>query len=116
MTTDVILENLDLGQRMVIDTKFTSIYTRSNYREQTLRSGYLYQIYAYLRSQVDDSDTLARLASGLLLHPSIGETVDESVVIQGHYIRFATVDLAASSREIRDQLMRMIKPDPRCTS
>lgn len=116
MTTDVILENLDLGQRLVIDTKFTSIYTKSNYREKTLRSGYLYQIYAYLRSQVDDSDPIARLASGLLLHPAIGETVDESVVIQGHYIRFATVDLAASSREIRDQLMKMIMPDPRCTS
>lgn len=114
MTVDMILENLDLGQRMVIDTKFTSIYTKSNYRDETLRSGYLYQIYAYLRSQVSDSDILAQSASGLLLHPAIGGTVDESVVIQGHYIRFATVDLAASSREIRDQLLRMIKPDPRC--
>jgi len=27
--------------------------------------------------------------------------VDETVVIQGHEIRFVTVDLAASAREIR---------------
>ena len=51
-------------------------------------------------------------ASGLLLHPSIGKMVDESVVIQGHAIRFATVDLGATASEIRKQLLRVVKfPD-----
>ena len=77
------------------------------YREDTLRSGYLYQIYAYLRSQVGRGDALADCASGLLLHPSVGDTVDETVAIQGHSIRFATVDLTASPGEIRTQLLRL---------
>ena len=46
------------GRRIVIDTKFTSIVTAGWYREETLRSGYVYQIYAYLRSQVGRGDTL----------------------------------------------------------
>lgn len=107
MRTDVVLDHAPSGRRIVIDTKFTSIVTSGWYREGTLRSGYVYQIYAYLRSQVGRGDPMADGASGLLLHPSVGTTVDETVVIQGHSIRFATVDLAASSREIRSQLLNL---------
>ncbi|MEB3186171.1 MAG: 5-methylcytosine-specific restriction endonuclease system specificity protein McrC [bacterium] len=110
MRTDVVLDHPATGQRWVIDTKFTSLLARGWYREQTLRSGYLYQIYAYLRSQVGGGDALAERASGLLLHPAIGQMVDESVVIQGHRIRFATVDLTASLAEIRSQLLRFFEP------
>jgi 5-methylcytosine-specific restriction enzyme subunit McrC len=107
MRTDVILDHPASGQRIVIDTKFASIVTTGWYREETLRSGYVYQIYAYLRSQVGRGDLLADGASGLLLHPAIGQTVDETVVIQGQAIRFATVDLAAASAEIRKQLLHL---------
>lgn len=110
MKTDVVLDQVDAGRRIVIDTKFTSIVTKGWYREESLRSGYIYQIYAYLRSQVGLGDPLADRASGLLLHPSICAVVDETVVIQGHHIRFATVDLTASATEIRSQLIRF--PDP----
>ncbi len=107
MRTDVVLDHLESGRRIVIDTKFTSIVTAGWHREETLRSGYVYQIYAYLRSQVGRGDQLADSASGMLLHPSVGDMVDETVVIQGQGIRFATVDLAAPSSEIRAQLLRL---------
>jgi len=107
MRTDVVLDHPISGCRIVIDTKFTSIVTNGWYREETLRSGYVYQIYAYLRSQVGRGDALADYASGLLLHPAIGQMVDETVVIQGHQIRFATVDLATDPTEIRLQLLRL---------
>lgn len=109
MRTDITLNHVQRGQRIVIDTKFTSIVTKGWYREESLRSGYIYQIYAYLRSQVGNGDPLAEHASGLLLHPSIGEGVDESVVIQGHKIRFATVDLADTADKIRAQLLRVVE-------
>lgn len=105
MRTDIVLDDPSSGRRIVIDTKFTSIVTTGWYREETLRSGYLYQIYAYLHSQVACGDTFADSASGLLLHPAIGLMVDEEVVIQGHAIRFATVDLSASAADIRNQLI-----------
>ncbi len=96
-----------LARRIVIDTKFTSIVTSGWFREETLRSGYIYQIYAYLRSQEGQGDALADHASGLLLHPSVGDDIDETVSIQGHRIRFATVDLTASTAEIRETLLAM---------
>ncbi|MFM5186285.1 5-methylcytosine-specific restriction endonuclease system specificity protein McrC [Aeromonas veronii] len=112
MRTDIILDHSDAGRRIVIDTKFNSVVKRGWYREETLRSGYLYQIYAYLRSQEGKGDPLAQNASGLLLHPSVGYMVNEAVVIQNHEIRFATVDLGSSAREIREQLLQVLAFPP----
>jgi 5-methylcytosine-specific restriction enzyme subunit McrC len=109
MQTDIVLDHNGSGRRIVIDTKFTSIVTRGRFREESLRSGYVYQIYAYLRSQEGDGDPLSDRASGLLLHPSINEMVDESVVIQGHELRFATVDLGEKGSEIRRQLLQVVR-------
>ena len=106
MRTDIVLDHAGSGRRIVIDTKFTSVLVEGWYREDTLRSGYIYQIYAYLRSQEGSGDVLADRAAGLLLHPSVGLSVDETVVIQGHAIRFATVDLGASASVIRERLRR----------
>jgi 5-methylcytosine-specific restriction enzyme subunit McrC len=109
MRTDIILDHPGARRRIVIDTKFNSVVTSGWYREETLRSGYVYQIYAYLRSQEGKGDPLAANASGLLLHPSVGDMVNESVVIQGHEIRFATVDLGAKAKEIRAQLLQVLE-------
>jgi 5-methylcytosine-specific restriction enzyme subunit McrC len=62
-----------------------------------------------LRSQEGNGDWLAEKASGLLLHPSVGDMVNESVVIQNHEIRFATVDLGATAKEIRQQLLEVLE-------
>jgi 5-methylcytosine-specific restriction enzyme subunit McrC len=112
MRTDIALENAGTGQCLVIDTKFTRILTAGWYRDESLRSGYLYQMYAYLRSQVGCGDLMRDRASGLLLHPAVGCDVDETVVIQGHAIRFATVDLTGRPQEIRDRLLGLAKPPP----
>lgn len=107
MQTDVVLDDALATRRIVIDTKFTSIVTTGWRRETTLRSGYLYQIYSYIRSQAGRSDPLADNAEGLLLHPAIGEMFDEAVSLHGHLIRFATVDLSADSEAIREQLLKL---------
>jgi 5-methylcytosine-specific restriction enzyme subunit McrC len=110
MRTDIVLTHRPSSRRIVIDTKFNSILTSGWHKHETLRSGYLYQIYAYLRSQAGRGDPLADTASGLLLHPAIDQMLDEAVTIQGHVLRFATVNLAASPSEIRDQLLSVIQP------
>jgi 5-methylcytosine-specific restriction enzyme subunit McrC len=91
----------------VIDTKFTSILTKGWHREESLKSGHIYQIYAYLRSQEQPGDPACagNRASGMLLHPAIDQHVDESVTIQGHRIRFVTVDLSAKPGSIRRALL-----------
>ncbi len=52
---------------------------------------------------------MADTARGLLLHLAIGTMNKETVVIQGHAIRFATVDLAAPASVIREQLLDVCK-------
>jgi 5-methylcytosine-specific restriction enzyme subunit McrC len=105
MRTDIMLDHVPTRRRIVIDTKFTSILTKGWYRDETLKSGYVYQIYAYLLSQTGQGDAYADCAGGLLLHPAVQAHIDETVVIQHHPIRFATVDLAAKSSEIKAQLL-----------
>ena len=111
MRADTVLDHTDSGRRIIIDTKFTSVLKPGNYRTQTLASPHIYQIYAYLRSQEDRGDPLADTASGMLLHPAVTCSVDESVDIQGHNIRFATVNLDATPGEIRHRLLELIDPD-----
>ncbi|MDE2786762.1 MAG: 5-methylcytosine-specific restriction endonuclease system specificity protein McrC [Chloroflexota bacterium] len=117
MITDITLErrpagNAANGRRIVIDTKFMSPVTSGQQGKQTFRSGNIYQMYAYLRSQEDAGDLLWRTATGVLLYPSLGVDYDEAATIQGHRVRFATVDLAVDAPTIRRQLLRIADEEP----
>ena len=107
MTRDIVLERGN--QRIVIDTKFSEIVSVGQYGNTSLKSGNIYQLYAYLRSQENAADPLSLNCAGVLLYPSLGVDYDESATIQGHRIRFATVDLAAETETIRKQLLRTVK-------
>ncbi|WP_224769007.1 5-methylcytosine restriction system specificity protein McrC [Nocardioides ochotonae] len=114
MQLDIVLEHPCPDghgpRRIVIDTKFTSVTKAGNYRAQTLKSEYLYQIYAYLMSQASAEGETP--SEGLMLHPTVDGTFDEEVVIQGRRIRFATVDLTATGWEIADEFLSAITPGP----
>lgn len=109
MKTDIVLDHNKRKKRIIVDTKFAKILKQGQFRKETLDSRYLYQIYAYLRSQEGRSE-LANNATGLLLHPVVDGAVYEAATIQNHEIRFATVDLAADSYvEIQNQLLKAVK-------
>jgi 5-methylcytosine-specific restriction enzyme subunit McrC len=108
MVTDIVLDPPDAGRRMVIDTKYTSILGTGRLGDATLKSGYLYQMYAYLRSQ-EGSDPRWDEAVGLLLHPAIDSSINERVVIQDHPLRFATVDLGGGATAIRNELRSLLR-------
>ena len=110
MKTDVELFNNHTGRKIVIDTKFTSLLKPAQFRD-TVRSAYLYQVYAYLRSQVE----VARrtwTAEGVLLHPTTEHPIDEAALIQGHVLRFITVNLAGHHSALRDGLLRIVNDPP----
>jgi len=107
METDIVLEHPERKRRLIIDTKFTAILKSNQYDLARLRSDYLYQLYAYLRTQ-EGTDAIADSAEGMLLHPAIDFDLDEAVTIQGHRMRFATVDLAAATAEIRRTLLKRV--------
>jgi 5-methylcytosine-specific restriction enzyme subunit McrC len=109
MKTDIVLENLRSRAQTVIDTKFAEIVHPGWHRDQTLHSGYLYQIYAYLRTQEKTEDPSSLDSTGVLLHPAVGVPYDESVMVQGHRLRFMTVELAGEGRSIRESLLSITK-------
>jgi 5-methylcytosine-specific restriction enzyme subunit McrC len=108
METDVVLDHRATGRRIVIDTKFNAILVKGRFREAVLRSGYVFQIYAYLRTQAGQGDPLADQACGMLLHPSVGASMTETMTVQGHAITFATVDLAGTAGEITARLASLV--------
>lgn len=109
MYADMILTNKLLGRRIVIDTKFNSLLVARQYGGDTIRSSYIYQIYAYLSSQNGSGNALEDTSAGVLLHPSIGKMINEAVVIKGHEIRVATVDLGGDTGSIRSQLLGIVE-------
>lgn len=117
MQTDIVLERPALNhpdsrkEKMVVDTKFASILKPGQFEKQRLSSEYIYQMYAYLRSQERETDPASLDSTGVLLHPAVDDRVDEYVVIQGHKIRFVTVNLAEDSKTIRHQLLRVVDAD-----
>lgn len=96
MQTDIELNHSLERRRIVIDTKFTAILTASTYREAILKSGHLYQLYSYLRTQENPNDPISLTTEGMLLHPQTGGAVDEAMEVQGHLMRFKTIDLTAA--------------------
>ena len=68
----------------------------------------MYPLCTYLRSQERLGDPMSRHSTGVLLYPSLGVDYEESAIIQGHRVSFATVDLAANSQTIRSQLLRIV--------
>lgn len=106
MQTDIELVHPGRKLKVVIDTKFTHIFTDSRYKSEVLRSGYLYQLYAYLRTQEGKLHAQGIVHSeGMLLHPQCGQTLDAYVDMQGHRMRFKTIDLMSSPDEFELQLL-----------
>jgi 5-methylcytosine-specific restriction enzyme subunit McrC len=103
MVTDIVLSPPGGVRRVVVDTKFSSILARGRFGDAGLKSGYLYQMYAYLRSQ-DGRVPEWNGAAGLFLHPAIDCQLYEQAVIQDHRITFATVDLSGTAADIRKAL------------
>ncbi|KJY81081.1 5-methylcytosine restriction system specificity protein McrC [Vibrio nigripulchritudo] len=112
MSMDIMLENTRSAQRLIIDTKFVDILMKGRFGNSTFKSNYIYQLYSYVMSQVNVKDNLSLRASGMLLHPSLGESYDEHVVIQGHMLRFCTVDLSESSQNIASRLLDIVENSP----
>ena len=116
MKIDIMLERTDnktdVKSRTIIDTKFKNILAKEKYYgEYKLHRKDMFQIYAYLRSQENESDPPSLYSSGMLLYPSVGSDMDESTTIQGHKIRFVTVNLNADSASIRKRLLKLFSVD-----
>ena len=58
-------------------------------------------------TQKQSDDKLDFDAMGVMLHAEIGSSMDIAMTIQGHPLRFVTVDLSATTMQIKEQLLKI---------
>jgi 5-methylcytosine-specific restriction enzyme subunit McrC len=102
MRTDITLENAAANRRVVVETKFTDALVDRD-GKTTVDTSYLYQLYAYLSSQTGAGSISADTAEGVLLFAKTAERdlFTAESTIQGHRIRFMSVDLGEPPASIR---------------
>ena len=98
MVSDAILVNPE-GARLAIETKVTDVVSPTRVVAQRFRTSHVAQVCRCLRTKEHLSEQ-HRHARWLLLYPSIEKIIDETVPLQGHDTRFATVDLTATASRI----------------
>ncbi len=76
---------------MIIDAKFYEHTLQEHFERESFHSSHLYQLMAYLQNmrQRDGADSMAE---GLLLYPTVKDSIDLNYVIQGHKVRIHTVN------------------------
>jgi 5-methylcytosine-specific restriction enzyme subunit McrC len=112
MRVDVLLRNKGTGRLIVLDTKCTPrSLVVGPYGSETFASSHLYQIYSYLRSQEGQSAAHQK-AEGVLLYPMVHVSLAERVVLQGHPIRFETVDLTRPWPDIETRVVQAAIGEP----
>lgn len=108
MIPDIVLQEKMTGQMIVLDTKFTAQSLKENqWGKAVFDSSHLYQLYAYLKSQEQVSET-HRTAVGILLYPAVQNRFSEKIRLQDQVLRLESVDLAAPWQEIERQLMELV--------
>ena len=108
MSADVVLERSrpdEVPQRVIIETKFASALTLNAYQTERFKSGHLYQLYAYLRTQADKGGPALSASEGVLVYPVLDKQIDEWAVIQGHRVRIATIDLRGHADAIKSRVL-----------
>ncbi|BBY28123.1 5-methylcytosine restriction system specificity protein McrC [Mycolicibacterium sediminis] len=105
MKTDVVLLDPTKQRRIVIEVKFKDALVNNYADNTTIHSGFLYQLYAYLKSQAGPADDVADHAEGVLLFVVANgrDPVNAVSTIQGHPIRFLSVDMTGTPSDIRNR-------------
>lgn len=104
METDISLRTP--SGYLIIDAKYYK-ETMAGQFGKKVRSGHLYQLFAYLRNVAARGSDFEN-AAGLLLYPAARESVHLDYEIQGHRISVRTVDLSQDWREIHAELLAAV--------
>jgi 5-methylcytosine-specific restriction enzyme subunit McrC len=106
MQTDTVLHDRLTDRRIVIEMKFADALIDSRFGDGlAIKSEYLYQLYGYVMSQSEVGHTVGEdKTEGVLLFVRVErrEAIDTVVNIQGHRIRFLSVDFAGDPSQIRE--------------
>lgn len=110
MQTDIMLTYNE--KILIIDAKYYSHTTQSQYNTHTLHSGNLYQIFTYVKNKEAELEGKPHdKVSGMLLYAKTDEEVlpDNDYVMSGNKISVKTLDLDCEFSQIAEQLNKIIE-------
>ena len=108
MQTDIMLS---YGSKvLIIDAKYYSHTTQTQYDVHTLHSANLYQIFTYVKNKEAELANVPHEVSGMLLYAITDEAVqpNNSYKMSGNKISVKTLDLNLEFDEIRKQLNKIV--------
>ena len=105
---DIVLEETQTGRIIILDTKFTAqSLVENQWGSQTFDSSHLYQLYTYLRTQENVSES-HKSASGILLYPAVNQKLSEKIELEHHVMRVECIDLSRPWSEVEQELLDLI--------
>lgn len=109
MQTDIMLskENTTL----IIDAKYYTHTTQTQYSSNTLHSGNLYQIFTYVKNKDAEYGEVPHTVSGMLVYAKTDEVIQPNQIyhMSGNKISVRTLDLNQPFKEIANQLDNIVK-------
>ena len=105
MEADVILEAPD--RRIIMDAKFYRQALSTRYGTSKLRSENLYQLLAYLRNR-EAREAAGPRHEGMLLYPTVDETVDVDVRLEGFRVSARSINLGQDWQNIHNDMLALV--------
>jgi len=108
MRSDVILFDNKSRKKLIIDAKCYGSIFQTQYFSESIRSGHLYQIYAYVKNEDKNN---SGLVDGMLLYAKTDEHnfQNMSYNLGGNQIHVKTLDLGKEFSYIQNQLNSCVK-------
>ena len=109
MQTDIMLSKE--STTLIIDAKYYSHTTQTQYGYNTLHSSNLYQIFTYVKNKDAEYKDIPHIVSGMLLYAKTDETIQPNHIyhMSGNKISVRTLDLNQPFKEIANQLDNIVK-------
>lgn len=109
MVTDVSIRDRPHTRTLIVEAKFYRQTFQKNYDRQTIHSGNLYQLFAYLKN-LELREGPDALAKGVLIYPTVEKSIHLRYRLDGHPLEIRTLNLAADWRDIRTELHSLVEP------
>lgn len=109
MQSDIMLKQWN--QVLIIDAKYYTHTTQSQYDTHTLHSANLYQVFTYVKNKEHELKDKEHKVSGMLLYARTDEEIQPSntYFMSGNRIDVRTLDLNCDFRVIKEQLDSIVK-------
>jgi 5-methylcytosine-specific restriction enzyme subunit McrC len=105
MLTDISLRNQ--SQHLVFDTKFYPEAFREHHGRKRLRSGHIYQLFAYMQNLAIRHGPDRRV-DGALLYPAVHDQIDLRYEMHGQTLCVCSINLDQDWSQIKTELLRLL--------